>query len=137
MASTIDLDAVIGHALPRGTSVRLIGDDQQLASISAGGVLRDLADRHDAVTLNADVHFTHPQTGRAEGAASLALRASEPADIGFYIDHHRVHVGTDALAADTRYATAATWQSSTLPISTANRLPGCDCQGVPQGFRGN
>ncbi|WP_139807774.1 AAA family ATPase, partial [Mycobacterium avium] len=40
MASTADLDTVITHALARGASVRLIGDDQQLASISAGGVLR-------------------------------------------------------------------------------------------------
>ena len=50
MASTADLDTVIAHALARGASVRLIGDDQQLASISAGGVLRDLADRHETVT---------------------------------------------------------------------------------------
>jgi conjugative relaxase-like TrwC/TraI family protein len=36
-APTFDLDAVIGHALARGASVRLVGDDQQLASISAAG----------------------------------------------------------------------------------------------------
>ena len=103
MSSTLDLDTVIGHALARGASVRLIGDDQQLASISAGGVLRDLADAHDTVTLSTVVRFTHRQTGPAEAAASLAIRAGDPAGIGFYIDHHRVHVGADQTAADMAY----------------------------------
>ncbi|WP_231107593.1 AAA family ATPase, partial [Mycobacterium avium] len=86
MASTADLDTLIAHALARGASVRLIGDDQQLASISAGGVLRDLAEAHDTVTLSTVVRFTHPETGQAEAAASLAIRAGDPAGIGFYID---------------------------------------------------
>ena len=103
MASTSDLDTLIGHALARGASVRLIGDDQQLASISAGGVLRDLAAAQDTVTLSTVVRFTHPQTGAAEAAASLAIRAGDPAGIGFYIDHHRVHVGADRTAADMAY----------------------------------
>jgi len=103
MASTPDLDTLIGHAVARGASVRLIGDDQQLASISAGGILRDLADAHDTVTLSTVVRFTHPETGPAEAAASLAIRAGDPAGIGFYIDHHRVHVGAEATAADMAY----------------------------------
>lgn len=103
MASTADLDTLIAHALARGASVRLIGDDQQLASVSAGGVLRDLAERRDTVTLSTVVRFTHPETGKAEAAASLAIRAGDPAGIGFYIDHHRVHVGADATAADMAY----------------------------------
>ncbi|WP_196761634.1 hypothetical protein, partial [Mycobacterium avium] len=49
------------------------------------------------------VRFTHPETGQAEAAASLAIRAGDPAGIGFYIDHHRVHVGADATAADMAY----------------------------------
>ena len=36
-AGTLALDSVIATALVRGASVRLIGDDRQLASISAGG----------------------------------------------------------------------------------------------------
>lgn len=103
MASTADLDTLIAHALARGASVRLIGDDQQLASVSAGGVLRDLAERHDTVTLSTVVRFTHPETGQGEAAASLAIRRGDPAGIGFYIDHHRVHVGADATAADLAY----------------------------------
>ncbi|MGV7591747.1 AAA family ATPase, partial [Mycobacterium kansasii] len=47
MASTADLDTLRACAEARGASVRLIGDDEQLASISAGGILRDLAQRHN------------------------------------------------------------------------------------------
>jgi conjugative relaxase-like TrwC/TraI family protein len=97
---THDLDAVIGNALAKGASVRLVGDDGQLASISAGGVLRDLAATTDALTLSQLVRFSCP----AEGAASLALRAGDPAGLGYYIDHHRVHVGAAATAADMAYA---------------------------------
>ena len=103
MASTADLDAVIGYAMAHGASVRLIGDDQQLASISAGGVLRDIAARHDALPLNTVVRFTHPDIGESEGAASLALRDGDPAGLAFYLDHHRVHVGADNVAADMAY----------------------------------
>jgi len=42
MADTLSLDTVVQFVLDRGGSVRLIGDDQQLAAIGAGGVLRDI-----------------------------------------------------------------------------------------------
>ena len=77
--------------LAKGATVRLVGDDGQIASISAGGVLRDIAAETDALTLSQLVRFTAPE----EGAASLALRAGDPSGIGFYIDHGRVHVGAD------------------------------------------
>lgn len=94
-AGTLQLDAVIGHALLTGASVRLVGDDHQIASISAGGVLRDIAVQTGALTLSQIVRFTSP----AEAAASLALHQGDPAGIGFYIDCGRVHVGADATAA--------------------------------------
>ncbi|MBY0442961.1 MAG: relaxase domain-containing protein [Mycobacteriaceae bacterium] len=98
-AGTLELDAVIAHALAKGASVRLVGDDGQLASLSAGGVLRDIAAETDALTLSQLVRFT----SAAEGAASLALRAGDPAGIGYYIDHHRVHVGAEETAAEMAY----------------------------------
>ncbi|WP_454561886.1 MobF family relaxase [Mycobacterium haemophilum] len=98
-AGTLELDVVIGHALAKGASVRLVGDDGQLASLSAGGVLRDIAEVTDALTLSQLVRFASP----AEGAASLALRTGDPAGIGYYIDHHRVHVGAQETAADMAY----------------------------------
>ena len=102
-ASTAELDAVIQHALACGASVRLIGDDHQLTSVSAGGVLRDLAAHRNTLTLSEVVRFGDSERGRAEGAASLALRAGDPAGIAFYLDHRRIHVGADAMAADMAY----------------------------------
>ncbi|MBU8840659.1 MobF family relaxase [Mycolicibacterium goodii] len=95
-AGTLALDAVITTALARGASVRLIGDDKQLSSISAGGVLRDLAHDSGAITLSQVMRFA----SAAEAQAGLALREGDPAGIAFYIDHQRVHVGTDAMAID-------------------------------------
>ena len=89
MADTLTLDAAVQFAIDRGASVRLVGDDQQLAAIGAGGVLRDIKQTHGALHL-AELHrFTNP----AEAAASLALREGKPTALDFYLDHGRVHVG--------------------------------------------
>ncbi|NKS55656.1 AAA family ATPase, partial [Rhodococcus hoagii] len=104
MASTADLDRVIEFVLERGGSVRLVGDDQQLASVSAGGVLRDVASSAGAVTLTEVVRFKDP----AEGVASIALREVDPAAIGFYVDQGRVHVADKVAAEELAYGA---WQS--------------------------
>jgi conjugative relaxase-like TrwC/TraI family protein len=89
MADTLTLDIAVQFAIDRGASVRLVGDDQQLAAIGAGGVLRDIKQTHGALHL-AELHrFTDP----AEAAASLALRGGDPRSLDFYLDHGRVHVG--------------------------------------------
>ena len=75
--------------LERGAKVRLIGDDQQLAAIGAGGVLRDIEASQGALRLNELMRFRTP----GEGSASLAMRDGRPEAIGFYLDHQRVHVG--------------------------------------------
>ena len=97
MADTLTLDAAVHFIVGRGGSVRLVGDDQQLAAIGAGGVLRDIAHTHGAVRLTELHRFTDP----AEGAASLALRDGRPEALGFYLDQrtspcrrpHRAHRG--------------------------------------------
>ncbi|MBO1753767.1 AAA family ATPase [Allobranchiibius sp. CTAmp26] len=89
MADTISLDLAVQFVLDRGGSVRLIGDDQQLAAIGAGGVLRDIQSTHGACRLTELVRFADP----AEGAATLALREGRPEALGFYLDRARVHVG--------------------------------------------
>lgn len=97
MASTQDLAAVIGFALQRGASVRLVGDNQQLASVQAGGVLRDLATEVGAVSLSELMRFADP----AEAAATLAVRDGEHSALGFYLDRQRVHVAdTGALVRE-------------------------------------
>ena len=42
LASTHNLDVAIRYVLGRGGSVRLVGDDRQLAATTAGGLLRDI-----------------------------------------------------------------------------------------------
>ncbi|TYP87414.1 MobF family relaxase [Blastococcus xanthinilyticus] len=111
MASTPDLARAIAFVTEAGGSVRLIGDDQQLAAIGAGGVLRDIAATHGAVTLSQVLRFTDPDTGapdHAEGAASLALRDGDPAALAYYIDHGRVHVGDLATVTDDAYTAWST-----------------------------
>jgi DNA primase catalytic core len=111
MASTPDLARAIAFVTEAGGSVRLIGDDQQLAAIGAGGVLRDIVATHGAVTLSQVLRFTDPDTGapdHAEGAASLALRDGDPAALAYYIDHGRVHVGDLATVTDNAYAAWST-----------------------------
>jgi conjugative relaxase-like TrwC/TraI family protein len=120
-AGTLQLDAVISDALAKGATVRLVGDDGQIASISAGGVLRDIAAETDALTLSQLVRFTAPE----EGAASLALRAGDPSGIGFYIDHGRVHVGADETAADMAFQAWLTDQRAgrdTLLLAPTNAI---------------
>jgi ATP-dependent exoDNAse (exonuclease V) alpha subunit len=96
MADTLSLDTAIQYAIDRGASVRLIGDDQQLAAIGAGGILRDIKHTHDALHLGELHRFTNP----AEAAASLALRDGDPRALAFYLDHRRVHVGDLAKATE-------------------------------------
>jgi DNA primase catalytic core len=111
MASTPDLARAIAFVTEAGGSIRLIGDDQQLAAIGAGGVLRDIVATHGAVTLSQVLRFTDPDTGapdHAEGAASLALRDGDPAALAYYIDHGRVHVGDLATVTDYAYTAWST-----------------------------
>jgi ATP-dependent exoDNAse (exonuclease V) alpha subunit len=74
MADTLSLDKVVDFVIARGGSVRLIGDDQQLAAVGAGGVLRDIQATHGSLHLSELMRFADP----AEGAASLALRDGLP-----------------------------------------------------------
>jgi hypothetical protein len=104
MADTLSLDTAVQFIISRGGSVRLVGDDQQLAAIGAGGVLRDIQASHGAVRLTELHRFEDP----AEAAASLALRDGKPEALGFYLDRQRIHVG--ALAALTQNLFEA-WQA--------------------------
>ncbi|WP_344707813.1 MobF family relaxase, partial [Marihabitans asiaticum] len=91
MASTPDLAAAIDYVTSRGGSVRLIGDDQQLAAVGAGGILRDIASEVGAVSLSELHRFTNP----AEAEATLALREGRTEALGYYLDNGRVRVSAD------------------------------------------
>jgi conjugative relaxase-like TrwC/TraI family protein len=103
MADTVSLDTAVDFIVQRGGSVRLIGDDQQLAAIGAGGVLRDIQATHGVDRLTQLHRFQDP----AEAGASLALRDGRPEALGFYLDRQRVHVG-DATTTTEQLFTA--WQ---------------------------
>jgi conjugative relaxase-like TrwC/TraI family protein len=111
MADTLSLDTAVQFAINRGANVRLIGDDQQLAAIGAGGVLRDITHTHGALRLNELHRFTDP----AEAAASLTLRDGKPEALDFYLDHSRVHVGDPATTAQNAFAA---WVPTGLQDST-------------------
>jgi conjugative relaxase-like TrwC/TraI family protein len=96
MANTLSLDTAVQFAIKRGANVRLVGDDQQLAAIGAGGVLRDITHTHGALRLTELHRFTDP----AEAAASLTLREGDPSGLEFYLDHGRVHVGDVATTTE-------------------------------------
>jgi len=104
MADTLTLDTAVQFAIERGANVRLVGDDQQLGAIGAGGVLRDISHTRGALRLTELHRFTDP----AEAAASLALREGTPGALDFYLDHGRVHVGD---LATTTQDTFAAWVS--------------------------
>ncbi|GAA2027477.1 hypothetical protein GCM10009740_16490 [Terrabacter terrae] len=107
MADTLTLDTVVQFVIARGASVRLIGDDQQLAAIGAGGVLRDIAHSQGALRLTELMRFTDP----AEAAATLALRDGAPEALGFYLDQHRVHVGDGATTTEDVFTA---WQNDVV-----------------------
>jgi AAA domain len=100
MADTLTLDAAVQFAINRGASVRLVGDDQQLAALGAGGVLRDIQQSHGALRLTELHRFSDP----AEAAASLALREGKPEALDFYLDHGRVHVGDVATTTEDAFS---------------------------------
>ena len=104
MADTLSLDTAVQFAINRGASVRLVGDDQQLAAIGAGGVLRDIKDIHGALQLTELHRFTDPAESTARSPSVKAIRDRST----FYLDHDRVHVGD--LAKTTQDAFAA-WVS--------------------------
>jgi ATP-dependent exoDNAse (exonuclease V) alpha subunit len=96
MADTLTLDTAVQFIIDRGGSVRLVGDDQQLAAIGAGGVLRDIQASYGAVRFTELHRFTDP----AEAAATLALRDGQPEALGFYLDRQRIHVGDATTTLD-------------------------------------
>lgn len=100
MADTLSLDSAVQFVLDRGANVRLIGDNQQLAAIGAGGVLRDIDATHGALRLSELMRFADP----AEGAASLALREGRVEALGFYLDNNRTHVGDLATMTEDVFA---------------------------------
>ena len=122
MAGTTELADVIDFVIDRGGSVRLIGDNRQLAAVGAGGVLRDVQEAAGAATLAELMRFVDP----AEAAATLAVRDGDATAVGFYLDHGRVHdtgdpeeAIVDAWSADVAAGRSALMITSTREAAAA------------------
>lgn len=100
MAGTLVLDRLVQRARQAGAVVRLLGDDQQLAAIEAGGVLRHLCHEVGAVRMEEVVRFADP----SEATATLQVRSGNPEAVEFYLDRQRVLAGTDATMPEVAYA---------------------------------
>ncbi|WP_051182842.1 MobF family relaxase [Nocardia vinacea] len=85
----------------RGATIRCLGDPKQLPSIEAGGAHTDMNDatNNGALTLSHVVRFA----SLGEASASLLLREGDPAALGFYLDHRRIHSGSAATTHDDTY----------------------------------
>ncbi|WP_229665808.1 ATP-dependent DNA helicase [Ornithinimicrobium pekingense] len=104
MAGTRDLAAVVRQVVDVGGSVRLVGDDQQLAAVAAGGIFRDLAEQGHAHGTTATLTELHRFTDPVEGAATLAIRDGDPAALDHYLDHGRIHTGDTGDVVEAAYA---------------------------------
>ncbi|WP_158288649.1 MobF family relaxase [Ornithinimicrobium flavum] len=108
MAGTRDLAAVVRHVVDAGGSVRLVGDDQQLSAVAAGGIFRDLAEQGHAHGTTATLTELHRFTDPVEGAATLGVRDGDPAALDHYLDYDRVHTGD---TGDVMEAAFAAWKA--------------------------
>ncbi|MGJ9414407.1 MobF family relaxase [Aeromicrobium sp. CF4.19] len=117
MAGTLDLAQLVEHCEDRGARVRLLGDDQQLAAVAAGGALRTIAHEAGAVRLTALHRFGDP----GEATATLQLRDGDQAALGFYEDAERIVEGSrDALLDDVFTA----WESDSISGRTSLMIAG-------------
>ncbi|MFD4357490.1 MobF family relaxase [Nocardia sp. NPDC058518] len=89
-SATLSLDTAVSWLLERGASIRAIGDDRQLSSVAAGGVIRDIVAYAGSANLTRVMRFSDP----GERAASLAVREGDPAGLAYYTDQDRIRIGS-------------------------------------------
>lgn len=99
MTGTLILDRLVQRARATGAVVRLIGDDQQLGAVEAGGVIRQIAHDVGAVRMQQLVRFADP----AEAQATLRVREGKPDAVDFYLAHERVIAGTTETVPSAAY----------------------------------
>jgi conjugative relaxase-like TrwC/TraI family protein len=104
LASTAHLDRLLAHATTAGAKLLLVGDDQQLGAVEAGGAFALLTETATeagtAHTLEALWRFEH----RWEAHATRNLRVGDPAALHAYAEHGRLHDGDTNTMAEAAYA---------------------------------
>ncbi|MBA8792849.1 conjugative relaxase-like TrwC/TraI family protein [Friedmanniella endophytica] len=99
MTGTLVLDRLVARAGAAGAVVRLVGDDQQLGAVEAGGVIRQIAHDVGAVRMEQVVRFADS----AEAAVTLQVRRGDVRAIAFYLAKDRVVAGTTETVPDAAY----------------------------------
>ncbi len=104
LASTAHLDRLLQHATAAGAKLLLVGDDQQLGAVDAGGAFALLVETATeggtAHALEALWRFEH----RWEAHATRALRVGDPAALAAYAEHGRLQDGDTETMAEAAYA---------------------------------
>lgn len=95
MASTDDLAAVVDLARTHRWRLVAVGDPDQLPAVARGGVFAHWCDTLPHHQLVEPRRFTEPW----EAAASIGLRAGDPAAVAAYASHRRITTGHPALVA--------------------------------------
>ncbi|MCU0277784.1 MAG: relaxase domain-containing protein [Candidatus Nanopelagicales bacterium] len=99
LAGTLELDHLVTQAQAAGAKVLLVGDQQQLSAVQAGGAFGLLARRTQTAELTGPWRFQN----RWEAHATRLLRDGEPAALDAYRSHHRLHSGFREDVLDAAY----------------------------------
>jgi DNA primase catalytic core len=105
MVTTRELDAILTAVRTADAKLLLVGDDQQLGAIGAGGMFATIVDRTNAPVLTTVRRF-RDERGRLrewEFVASLGLRNRDPDAVAEYERRGRIHSGPLARMEETSY----------------------------------
>lgn len=120
LASTSDAARLIELAKQAGSKLVMVGDDEQLQSVDAGGLFSILSQHFDTN----DLSEVRRMSAQWEREASTGLRQGDPAALDQYIDHGRVRSGTVEEALDwayERWAEARSDGGSLMVMARTNR----------------
>lgn len=95
MISTADLAQLVDLARANRWRLVAVGDPEQLPAVERGGVFAHWCNTVPHHTLDTPRRFTQEW----EAAASLGLRAGDPAGTAIYAEHRRLHTSHPALVA--------------------------------------
>ena len=119
LAATNDTAQLIDLAREAGSKLVLVGDDQQLQSVEAGGLFSVLCEHFDTNELTE----VRRMTAQWEREASIGLRQGHTVALHQYMEHQRVHSGAaDKLvqAAFERWDTARKTGRSLMVMARTN-----------------
>ena len=120
MVTTRELDAILSAVRRADAKLLLVGDDQQLGAIGAGGMFATVVDRTNAPMLSTVRRFRdeHGRLRDWECVASLGLRNRDLDAVAEYERRGRIHSGPLARMQETSYRA---WLTDHLTFEQARR----------------